>query len=64
MLRKFQTLYVTLPPEDEGWTSVAVETAPLADNIHIALGPCWENAIIFVAMSYREEKAQFSIAYL
>ena len=39
-LRKCQTSYVTVPPEVDGCRSVTVETAPLADKIHTALGPC------------------------
>lgn len=49
---RVRTSYVTVPPEDDGCRRVTVETAPLADNTHIALGPCCEKAIIFVAMSY------------
>jgi len=54
--KKLQTSYVTVPPDVEGWRSVTVDTAPLADKMHIALGPCWENATIFVATSCREGK--------
>lgn len=59
-MRKLQTSYVTEPPDVEAWQSVTVETAPLADITNIVLGPCWENARIFVAMSYTEEKDLFS----
>jgi hypothetical protein len=63
-MRKFQTSYVTDPPDDEAWQSVTVETAPVAAITNIALGPCWENARIFVAMSYTEENCQFSKEYV
>ena len=40
-----------MPPEVAGWRRVTVETAPFAERMQTALGPCCENDMIFVAMS-------------
>jgi len=40
-----------VPPEVAGWRRVTVETAPFAERMETALGPCCENDMIFVAMS-------------
>lgn len=34
-----ETSYVTVPPEVEGCRRVMLETEPLADKTHTALGP-------------------------
>lgn len=47
MHRYIQTSYVAVPPEVAAWCRVTFDIAPFADKIHTALGPFWENAIIF-----------------
>ena len=45
-----------MPPEEPGWRMVTFEIAPLAERMHIPLGPFWENDKIFPATSYKEIK--------
>lgn len=40
-----------MPPEVAGWRRVTVETAPLAERIQTARGPCCEKDIILDAIS-------------
>lgn len=47
-----QTSYVTVPPDVAGWRRVTFDIAPVADKIQTALGPFWENDIIFEDTSW------------
>lgn len=53
-----KTSYVMVPPEVEGWRRVTVETAPFADNMHTALGPCCANPKSFDAISWEMLKEE------
>lgn len=48
---KCLTSYVNVPPEESGWRSVTLEITPLAERMHIARGPCWENDMTFIVTS-------------
>lgn len=55
---------MTEPPELAGWRSVTVDTAPLAERMQTALGPCCENDIIFVAISWHKETKDDTISFM
>lgn len=46
-----RTSYVKVPPEEPGWRRVTLEMAPLAERMHMALGPFWEKEKILAATS-------------
>lgn len=50
-IRSASTSYVTVPPEVVGCRRVTVETDPLADKMHKALGLCCANANTLAAIS-------------
>lgn len=42
------TSYVKVLPEEVDWRSVTFEIVPVAERMHIARDPCWEDIIFMV----------------
>lgn len=45
-----------MPPEEPGWRKVTLDMAPLAERMHIPMGPFWANEKIFPATSWKVKK--------
>lgn len=58
-----QTSYVTVPPDVAGWRRVTLEMAPFADKMQTALGPFWENDIIFADTSWKIKCIKIKFQY-